>query len=313
MLTVEPVRIVVVGAGHLGTYHLEKLAADDAAELIGVVEIDAERRDRAATDHGMEGATELSTFRDRAEAAVIATPTTTHLELAVAALDLGMHVLVEKPIAATVDEALRLEGLAADCGLVVQVGHTERFNPAVTAALAIADRPRYVVAERLAPFSGRSTDIDVILDLMIHDLDIVASIIPSALTEVRAIGVPVLTQAVDMASARLEFADGSVAQLSAGRASMEPARKIRLFTMERYLSIDCASGDVKSVRRLPPEPGSSWPQIVGEPVEVPEGDALALQDHDFLVCIRESRAPRVDARAGRRALELAVAVIDALR
>lgn len=305
-------RVVVVGAGHLGTYHLQKIAADDAAELCGIVDVDAERRAKAEKAAGVPALALIKSFAGKATAAIIATPTRTHLEVAAQAIEMGMDVLVEKPIAASVSEGERILDLAERHGRLVQVGHTERFNPAVAAGLAITDRPRYIVAERLGPFSGRSIDVDVILDLMIHDLDIVASLVPSPLAEVRAVGVPVLTQEVDMASARLAFADGTVAQLSAGRASLEPSRKLRLFTVQRYVSIDCGAHEVKSVRRLPPEPGSTWPQIVGEPIEVQQDDALAAQDHHFVTCVAQRRTPRVDGRAGLRALKLAQAVSSAM-
>jgi len=306
------VRVVVVGAGHLGNYHLQKLKADPLAEVVALVEARADRREEMQARHGVVGAATLRDVTGKVDAVVIATPTSSHLELALGALELGHHVFVEKPLALTPADGEQLVAAARARGRVLQVGHTERFNPAVAAALAVADRPGYINAERLGPFSGRSTDVDVILDLMIHDLDIVASLVKAPLTEVRAIGVPLLTHEVDMAAARLAFADGTVAQLSAGRASLEPVRKIRLFTRERYLSIDCQAREVKSVRRLPAEPGNPWPQITGEPVEVPEGDPLALQDHDFLACIVERRAPRVDGEAGLKALKLAAAVKGAM-
>ncbi len=305
------VRVVVVGAGHLGTYHLQKMAADPLATLLGVVDIDAAKRDKAAQTHEIRAAAELAAFKGQVDAVVIAAPTLHHAQLAEEAMAMGCHLLIEKPITATVAEAERLIALAKERQVMLQVGHTERFNPAIAAALQIADRPRYIIAERLGPFSGRSTDVDVVLDLMIHDLDIVATLIASPLVEARAIGVPIITQATDMAAARLQFADGAVAQLSAGRASLEPSRKLRLFTVERYVSIDCAKREVKSVRRMPAN-GSPWPQIAGEPVDVPPGDALALQDHDFLQAIIDHRAPRVDGAAGLRALALAEAVKQAM-
>ncbi len=304
--------IAVVGAGHLGTYHLQKLAGLDAADLLGVVDIDADKRNTAANRFGIAPAASLNELPARPDGVVIATPTTTHLELAQAALELGCHVLVEKPLATSSAQGETLVQLAAARDLILQVGHTERWNPAVMAALAVADRPGYIVAERLGPFSGRSTDVDVVLDLMIHDLDIVAALVSSPLSEVRAIGVPVLTGATDMCAARLAFADGTVAQLSAGRASLEPVRKLRLFTRERYLSIDCGAREVKSVRRLPPVAGSNWPQIAGEPISVPPGDALELQDADFVACIASGRSPRVDGKAGVAALRLAEAVKQAM-
>jgi predicted dehydrogenase len=306
-------RIIVVGAGHLGTYHLQKISKDMAAVLAGAVDSSLEARDTASRTFQVPAAAALCELAGKADAAIIATPTTTHHDLTLSALSSGLHVLVEKPIAATTEQAAAMIAAAARQKLLLQVGHSERFNPAIAAALAIADRPRYIVTERLGPFSGRSTDVDVILDLMIHDLDIVASLIPSPLAEVRAIGMPVLTNEIDMAAARLEFADGAVAQLAAGRASLEPTRKIRLFTLERYVSIDCVKREVRSVRRLPPEPGSLWPQITGEPIEVPPGDALMAQDHHFVECVASSRRPRVDGEAGLRALELAQAVKSALK
>lgn len=305
-------RIVVVGAGHLGTYHLQKMRADPDAQLVAVVESDAAKRANASAQLDVPGFDCLAAVNLPVDGAVIATPTSTHHRLGLEALDLSWDVLIEKPIASTVLEARDLVARAHAKGRVLQVGHTERFNPAIDAALRVVDAPGYIVTERLGRFSGRSTDVDVVLDLMIHDLDIVATLVPAQVVEVRAIGVPVLTNAVDMAAARLAFADGTVAQLSAGRASMEPARKIRLFTRQRYVSIDCAARQVKSVRRLPGDPESPWPQITGEPIEVPEGDALALQDHDFVRCIIERRTPRVDGNAGLRALELAEAVKQAM-
>ncbi len=305
-------KIIVVGAGHLGTYHLQKMRADGDARLVGVVELDAVKRAKASTDFDVPGFATLDAVDIPVDGAVIATTTSTHRALGIAALARGWHVLIEKPIAATAADGAALVEAAAASGRLLQVGHTERFNPAIDAALRVVDQPGYIVCERLGRFSGRSTDVDVVLDLMIHDLDIVATLVHAPLVEVRAIGVPVLTGAVDMAAARLAFADGTVAQLSAGRASLEPARKIRLFTRQRYVSIDCATRQVKSVRRLPADPQSPWPQITGEPIDVPEGDALALQDHDFVRCIIEGRPPRVDGAAGLRALQLAEAVKQAM-
>ncbi|HSI04616.1 MAG: Gfo/Idh/MocA family protein [Myxococcota bacterium] len=306
------VRIAVVGGGHLGTYHCQKIVADERAQLVAVIDPVDEKRQKLASLHHVSAFATLAELRDPVDAVIVATPTRTHSAIAHEALERNLHVLVEKPITATTSEAVALVEAAKKRGRVLQVGHTERWNPAVTAALAMVDKPGYIVAERLAPFSGRSTDVDVVLDLMIHDLDIVGALISAKLVETRSVGVPIITSEIDMAAARLQFEDGTVAQISAGRASLEPVRKIRLFTKERYVSIDCAAREVKSVRRLPPEPGSTWPQISGEPVEVPPGDALQLQDRDFIRCILENGRPRVDGPAGLRALELAEAVKQAL-
>lgn len=306
-----PVPVVVVGAGHLGTYHLQKMHNDALAELVGVVDLDENKRSRAEENFLVPSADSLSAFEGKAEAAIIAAPTVHHTALAREAFSYGMHVLVEKPIAVTATEGRELIHAARQAERCLQVGHVERFNPAVAASLPLLKNPGYIVAERLGPFTGRSTDIDVVLDLMIHDLDIVGALVDSPLREARAVGVPMFTAETDMAAARLEFESGAVAQLSASRGSLEPSRKIRAFTKDRYLSIDCQSREVKSVRR---EAGSSGKmmQLAGEPVDVPAGDALANQDHEFLRCIRESRRPTVDGEAGVRALELAEAVSAAL-
>jgi predicted dehydrogenase len=312
---VNPPKIVLVGVGHLGTYHLEKLMAlctSNEVQIAAVVDVDPERLAKAAARCKSAAFASLDDVNVHADAAIVATPTPTHVDVALKAMQRGWHVLVEKPLASTSQEAQQLVEAAQQHGLVLQVGHSERFNPAVEAVMKMLDNPRYIVAERLGPFTGRSTETDVVLDLMIHDLDIVASLVPAALTEVRAIGVPVITEAVDMAAARLAFADGTVAQLSAGRASLEPSRKIRFFTQERYVSVDCATQQVKSIRRLAPAKPGEHPQITGEPVEINGSDALMAQLASFVRCITEGSTPRVDGAAGVRALKLAEAVREAL-
>lgn len=302
-------RIVVVGAGHLGRYHLAKIAALPEAQLVGIVEPHPQRRQAAQTQFDVTAAPTLETFAGQADGVIIAAPTHLHCALAEQALDLGCHVLVEKPLAASFAQAQRVVLHAEAKQKILQVGHTERFNPAIVGAWPLLQKPRYFIAERLSPFSGRSCDIDVIFDLMIHDLDIVSSLIPARLVEIRAVGVALLTASVDMASVRLAFADGSVAQLSAGRASLESSRKIRVFTDARYVSVDCHSRDVKAIRRLPAsDPKKLWPSIVAEPVHIADADALALQDADFVACIAHNRTPRIDGHSTLRALQMAEAI-----
>ena len=303
--------IVVVGAGHLGNYHLTKIAAHPDATLHAIVEIDSTKHEELSTLHNVPVYTDLKDVAQGAQAAIIATPTQNHLQSASAALAQGLHVLVEKPICSTASQGQELCAQAKDAGKLLLVGHSERFNPAVMAALKVADQTRYFVSERLAPFTGRSTDVDVVLDLMIHDLDILASLVDAPLKEVRAIGMPVITNSVDMAAVRLEFEDGTVAQCSAGRASLEPSRKIRLFTRERYISIDCAAQEVKSVRRLPSN-DDNWPEISGENIEISKDDALYLQLDNFLKAINDNQSPIVDGQAGVRALSMAEAIKEAI-
>lgn len=310
--------IALIGLGHSGAYHLSKLQRlerEGLARLVGVVDIAQDVREQAARDLGVPSAARLADLPERPAAVVLATPSHTHADLGCEALALGCHVLVEKPMASSVAEAQRLADAAHQAGRILQVGHSERFNPALRAALAVADRPRYIEAERLGPFTGRSVQDDVIFDLMIHDLDLVGHLVSAPLVEVRALGVPVLTQHVDMANARLTFGDGSVAQLSAGRASLEPCRKVRLFTMERYLSVDCLGGHVKSVRRLPPPPGQSWPEIAGEPVRVVEADALYEQARAFVQAVASGTPSPVaaDAGAGLRAVQWAEQIRSELK
>lgn len=359
------IRVAVVGVGHLGTLHVQKLLTLPGVVVVGAVDPNDAQRARATQLFGIPAFASLPELLQYAEhvahpaehgdhvtgaarstqwldAVIIAAPTVCHAALVTHALEHDLHVLVEKPIATTTAQGQLLCDLAAKRQKWLQVGHTERFNPAVRAAMQLLtgsrghdtpvsythdrthtdtpmqdrerERPRYIVAERLGPFpGGRGSDVDVVLDRMIHDLDIVAALVPAPLVEVRAIGVPILTDEADMASARLQFADGTVAQLSAGRASLESSRKLRLFTTERYISIDCIARTVHAVRRLPPTNDQPWPQIMGEPVHVPDEDALAQQDAHFIQCIRTGTPPWVDGHAGLRALALAEAVIAAMR
>jgi predicted dehydrogenase len=297
-------RVVLVGAGHLGSLHLKKIAMS-SARLVGVVDVDAVRRQEVAAACRVPCAAALSDLAADADACIIATPTTTHLDIMMQALARHLDIFVEKPLATDPVAARDVVAQAAAAGRIVQVGHSERFNPAIERALALAREPMYVDAERLGPFTGRSTDVDVIFDLMIHDLDIVLAMIDAPLQEVRAVGVPVLTDAVDMAAVRLQFGNGAVAQLSAGRASMQPSRKLRLFTRDRYVSVDAAAREIKSVRR---SRGPMGLQIEGEAIDVPEQDALQRQLADFLAAVVTRVPPRVTGAAGVAAVELAAAI-----
>ncbi len=302
----NPIRLIVAGAGHLGRYHAQKAMALDCINLVGIMDIDPDKASALAHEIGVPVIDSYSA--DTADAMVVATTTSAHHDVACEALQAGLHALVEKPIASTVHQANQMVETALRHNRVLAVGHSERYNPAVSAALNLANRPRYITAERLSPFSGRSLDVDVILDLMIHDLDILSFLVASPLKEARAIGVPVLTNSVDMASARLEFEDGTVAELQAGRVSMEPCRKIRIFTEERYISIDCSAREVKAVKINAPTEGQTMGTITGDPVAVPEWDPLEEQMKNFAHSIANQTEPKVTGAAGTRALELACAV-----
>lgn len=306
----QPIKFVVAGAGHLGHFHAQKIIANPNAELVGVYDSVPEKAQALAEKVGSSA---LASLHDcGAEAAIVATTTSSHAQVACQAIELGMHVLVEKPIAPSIEEARMIIEAAKANERILAVGHTERFNPAISAALALVSKPRYITSERLSPFSGRSLDVDVILDLMIHDLDILAALVKAPLREARAIGVPVLTNSVDMASARLEFSDGTVAELQAGRVSMEPCRKIRFFTEQHYVSVDCAKREVKAVKLTPPAAGQEMGAVSGEPVTISDWDPLAQQLENIIHCIRTREAPIVSGEDGLRALELACAVRDVM-
>ena len=299
-------RVAVVGFGHLGTYHAQKIEKHPKAELVGVVDPSEERQ--AAAEQA--GFTVLKNWKDTPlDALVVAAPTVEHAVLCKEALLAGLHVLVEKPITSTVAEAEELVDIARQSELVLQVGHVERFNPGFQAVKEKLTSVKYITGERLSPFSGRSTDIDVIADLMIHDLDIVTALVDAPVSEVRAVGMPIITNEVDMASARIEFQNGTVAELSAGRASLEPSRKIRFITPERYVSLDYGSKEIKVVKR---DITSEQTSISMEPAQAKNYDQLEAQFEAFYQSVVHGERVIVDGYAGLRALELAEEIQDAI-
>ena len=308
MMEHPPLKIAVAGVGHLGRHHVRLSRSLPGWSSVGAWDPDP---DRLAAVCGEFGATPLSSLEEaveRCEAAVVASPTVTHREVAGAFLAAGRHVLVEKPIASSVTEAEELIGLAARAGVTLGVGHVEFYNPAVQAVLQRGPRPRYLEAQRLSPFTRRSLDIDVVLDLMVHDLQLVQALnAGSPISEVRAVGVPVLSNRVDLANVRVAFASGCVATLTASRVSSERVRKLRIFEPDAYYSIDYAEQSVSSYRL---RRGEGEPEI--EPVAVPieRGEPLAVEHEAFQAACRGGRRPFVDGRSGAEALAAARAVVD---
>jgi predicted dehydrogenase len=306
-------RTAVIGVGHLGRWHAQKLRQCEGVELVALCEPNAPRAAEMEKEFSLACVHDLAAL-PAIDAAVIATPTSHHAEIAASLIRRGVHVLIEKPVVKTEADAKSLATLAADFpGVVVQVGHIERFNPAVMAAQKIFDRPWFMVAERLGPFKPRSLDVDVIDDLMIHDLDLCLAWIGGEVADVRAVGVSVMTQQVDMANARIEFASGAVAQLTASRSSLESSRKLRLFTEERYLSLDLEKKEAKSVRRLKAAEPGGWPEIEGEPITVEPHDALFAEVQAFVRACVTKTPPPVDLQDGLRAVRLAWAVKEKMR
>jgi predicted dehydrogenase len=306
----DGVRVAVIGVGHLGRHHARILAALPDVHLTAVVDID---RDRAAAVAAASGATAAYDYRDvlgRVDAVTLAVPTELHHQIAIAFLEAGTPVLVEKPMARTLSEADAIVGAAERGRALLAVGHTERFNPAVAAARAVLSDPRFIEVHRLGTFPERSLDIDVVFDLMIHDLDLLLALVPSTVESIEAVGVPVLTGRVDIANARLRFADGCIANLTASRISRDRVRKIRFFQPAAYVSIDYATQKV-DVWRLSRN-GGPMPVIEGSEIAVVNEEPLKCELADFVDAVRNGRPPLVTGEAGRRALALASDVAAAI-
>ena len=303
-------RTAVIGVGYLGRFHAEKYAANPAAELVAVADVDPARARAVAAALGVEAVTDYRALAGRIDCASVAVPTQLHHAVACDLLDAGVDVLVEKPLTTTVDEGKALLELAVRRGRVLQVGHLERFNPAIRALDGIIREPRFIECHRLAPFTERGTDVDVVLDLMIHDLDVILSMMPSPLRSVEAVGVPVLTNSVDIANARLRFANGGIANVTASRVSLKRERKLRIFQPDAYLSVDYGERRVLICRRESGPDG--LPALSLEEREVPEADALGSEIDAFLSAVRERETPPVTGWDGLRALEVAHVILESL-
>jgi predicted dehydrogenase len=306
-----PLRLAVIGVGHLGRHHARVAASLPGVQFVAAVDLIRARAQAAVEGTGAGALTDARDLLGRVDAVTIAVPTVDHLAVARPFLERGVHALVEKPLAATVAEADELIALAGASGAVLAAGHSERFNPAVLAALPVLRHPRFIEVHRLSGFPERSLDIDVIFDVMIHDLDLILAVDRSGVASVEAIGVPVLTPRVDIANARIRFASGCIANLTASRISRDKVRKARFFEPDMYVSIDCGAQELE-VWRLRPRPGER-PAIEGGPVPVASEEPLHAELRDFVCAIDEHRAPRVDGRAGRDALALATQVANAIQ
>ena len=300
----------VVGVGHLGRHHARLLAATPGARLVAVADVDADRARAAAEATGALACTDYRDLIGRVQAVSVAVPTVAHAAIAREFLEAGVDVLVEKPMTTTLAEAEALVALAEARGRVLAVGHTERFNPAVAAALPLIGRPRFIEIHRLSGFPERSLDIDVVFDVMIHDLDIVLAIDPSPVVSVEAVGVPVLSSKVDIANARLRLESGCTVNLTASRISRDKVRKARFFQRDAYVAIDYGDQEL-DVWRVTPREGER-PAIEGGPVAVEKGEPLGRELADFVEAVRTGRPPRVSGRDGYRALELATCVAGAI-
>src|SRR5688572_23460392 len=300
-------RVAVIGVGHLGEHHARLLAAMDHVDLVGVVDTKPGRADEIAAKYGTRAFRDAADVRSLVDAVTVAVPTESHLDVALPFIEQGNAVLVEKPLAASLSAADRLIDAAARGLGVLAAGHTERFNPAVTAALPGLSNPRFIEVHRLGVFPERSLDIDVIFDLMIHDLDLLLASVRSDVVSIEAVGVHVLSPRTDIANVRLRFASGCIANLTASRISRERVRKARFFQFDSYVSIDFAAQEVEVYRTAP---SAGRPTIQGGKLEVVRDEPLRRELDDFVDAARTGRQPGVPAHDGRAALALATRIAE---
>jgi predicted dehydrogenase len=302
-----PLRIAVVGVGHLGKHHARILSTMPGVDLVAVVDTNRARADEIASANHTTPLGDARELAGKVDAVTVAVPTEIHRDIALPFLSAGVAVLVEKPMARSLAEADDMIRAAAKAGATLAVGHTERFNPAVAVAQPLVANPRFIVVHRRGVFPERSLDIDVVFDLMIHDLDVVLSLVDSEVDSIDAVGVPVLTGRVDIANARVRFKNGCLANLTASRISRDRVRKIRFFQPSAYLSIDYAAQKVEMYKLVT---GAGLPSIQGGDIPVVNEEPLVRELADFVDAVTAKRTPRVTGEQGRRALALAQQITD---
>jgi predicted dehydrogenase len=306
-------RAAVIGAGRLGSLHASKYAAIPGVKLRYVVDIDSDRAMKVGAEAGAEP---LLNYRDligKVDMASVASPGVTHHEIARTLMESAIDVLLEKPMATTLEEAGELAEVAQRTDRILQIGHLERFNPAVVRLRSILSSPRFIECHRLAPFTERGTDVDVVLDLMVHDLDLVLSITPAAPVSLEAVGVAVLTDSIDVANARIRFADGLIANLNTSRVAPRRERKIRFFQPDAYISVDYEARRIQIYRKSPPPAGGNFPVISAEQIDLGDGDPLMDEIVAFVGSVRTRSAPAVSATDGLRVMEVSERVRTAIR
>lgn len=300
------IRVGVIGVGYLGQHHARIYSGIEDTELTAVVDIDKKRADEFAEKYGCESYSDYRDILDKVDALSIVTPTTSHYCIALDCLKAGKDILIEKPITVNVRDADKLITESKKRGCIIQVGHLERYNPAMLAASGMVKEPMFIESERLSPFLGRGTDVDVTLDLMIHDIDIILSLISLPVKEIRAVGAKVLTNKIDVAKVWLEFENGCVALITASRLSPEKQRRLKIFQKDSYISIDYQSSEIKRYFRT--KEGISFD------VKKPENkEPLREELKDFVSCVKERRRPRVSAVEGREALKIVLEITEMIK
>jgi predicted dehydrogenase len=304
------IRAAVIGVGYLGRFHAQKYAQLGQCELVAVVDGREATRDAVAAEVRTRAVADYRELLGKVDAVSVVTPTPAHFEIADAFLDAGAHVLVEKPITETPEQARALIARAAARQRVLQVGHLERFNSAVLAAEPHLHAPRFMECHRLAPYKERGTDVNVVLDLMIHDIDLVQSLANSDIVAIDAIGTPVFSGEIDIANARIRFANGCVANTTASRVSLKTERKLRIFEDAAYISLDLQQKILTLIRKREGVPQAGQLPVSIEEANLEQGDALKSEIESFLDCIRNARRPIVSGEDGLRALETAIRITE---
>ena len=307
------IKVAIVGVGHLGKWHAEKYAASPNCELLAIVDSDLEVARQIAQKHGVQAYSNYKDILSQVDAISLVVPTRLHYKIARDILEAGIHCLVEKPITETVAEASELILLASRNKLILQVGHIERFNTVMMGIEEILKEPQFIESTRLAPFTLRATDVSVILDLMIHDIDLILDLVRSPIRHISASGISVLSDTIDIANARIEFDNNCVANVTASRISQKRERKLRIFQKDTYISADLQKKILAVNRKGETDNEAGFKDIIHKESKYEDNDALNLEIHDFIHAIQTQGRPRVSGEDGRRALETAIAITSQIR
>ena len=309
----EKLRVGVVGVGYLGKFHTEKYANMPDVELVGVVDADLKRAQEVADRLGTQAFATHLDLMDKVDAASVVVPTAAHFDVSLDFLRHNVDILIEKPVTSTLRQADELIEYAESNGLLIQVGHLERFNSAVGALRDIVKAPMFIESHRLSTFKGRGTDVSVVLDLMIHDIDIISNFVRSEIRDIRAAGIPVISHEVDIANARIEFESGCVANVTASRISMKNERKIRLFQRDAYVSVDFSSHEITVIRKTGEHPEGIIPGMDIQNLCFTKGDALEDELKSFVRAVKRREVPEVTGKMGRDALRIALDIMDQIK
>jgi predicted dehydrogenase len=304
------IRVAVIGVGYLGKFHAEKYAAMDSVRLVGVADIERSRAGDIAARLGSQSFTDYRDLLGRVDAVSIVVPTESHFKVGLEFLNHDTDVLIEKPMTTTLEQADELINVAESRGRILQIGHLERFNPAVLALKDIITHPMFIEAHRLSIFKDRSTDVSVVLDLMIHDIDIILNIVNSEIKSIHAAGAPVICEHADIANVRLQFESGCVANITASRISAKNQRKIRFFQKDAYIAVDFASREITLIRRNDHQADSMVPGTDFQQLSFTEADVLEDELVSFIQAVRTRNAPVVSGHAGRKALAVALDIMN---